>query len=145
VIPYSALLIELTDTEKERLRLSTFSSLAYALSSLAAAFVPLIATMLQNHSGASRIAGMQWSIGLMCGLSAVWMLIPVFLISEKKYSRSYSQRGSVQGAKHENVFISLKTTFKNPRFIQFVVSDCMYWMGLNIVTTGMLYYLKVLL
>lgn len=136
VIPYSALLIEMTDNEKERLSLSSFSSLAYALSSLTAAFIPLIGTQFQNNMNVSRITGVQWAIGLMCGLSAIWMLIPVFTIKENKMHHKPS---------HENMMKSLRTTFKNPRFIQFVISDCMYWMGLNIVSTGMLYYIKVLL
>ncbi len=136
VIPYSALLIEMTDNEKERLSLSSFTSLAYALSSLTAAFIPLIGTSFQNHFSVTRITGVQWAIGLMCALSAIWMLIPVFTIKENKMHHAPS---------HEDAFKSLKTTFQNPRFIQFVISDCMYWMGLNIVSTGMLYYIKVLL
>ncbi len=143
VIPYSALLIEYAHTEKERMNLATFTSLTYAMGSLTAALVPIIATVIQNKYGFDRIHGIQNAIKIMCVLSAVCFLMPLLFIKEREHSNSYSPES--KNKTEHSIFESLKMTFKNPRFISFVIPDCMYWTGLNIITTGILYYLTVLL
>lgn len=145
-IPHYALLIEVTHTERERINLATFTSLAYALSSLTSALVPVIATMIQKHSSLERLPAMQWAIVILCVFSAICMLVPILFISERKYSSGYPGRNIHKSeSKHQPVWESLKTTFRNPYFRKFVFSDCVYWTGLNIVSTGMLYYITVLL
>lgn len=146
-IPHSALLIEVTHDEKQRLNLATFTSLAYALSSLTAAMAPVLAGAFQRGMSVDRSHGLQYAIVLLSAIAAVCMALPIIFVSEKKHSSSLRHRQKTNGAgeMHQPVWLSLKTTFQNPCFLQFVASDCVYWTGLNIVTTGMLYYITVLL
>jgi GPH family glycoside/pentoside/hexuronide:cation symporter len=138
VTPYFALLPELGHTATERLNLSTWISITYALGIMLAAQTPLIADSLQTAFNLpDRLTALQAAVALLALISVACMYVPVFTISERQYSAS--QPTDVP------LFTALQATFRNPHFIYYVVADFTYFMGLTIIQTGLLYYITVLL
>ncbi len=138
MIPFNALMPELAHTESEKLKFSTALSLAYIGGIILAAQTPLLADIVEDIAGLShRIHSFQTAIVLLALLAAVFMLIPAYAIDEKAYTRS--------SPSNVNIFTSLKHTLWNRNFRLFLFADFAYFMALAIISSGMLYYIKVLL
>ncbi|MCK6509169.1 MFS transporter [Myxococcota bacterium] len=138
VTPYFALLPELGHTADERLNLSTWISVTYALGIVLAAQVPAIGKGLGPLFGVvSPVGQIQFAIALVSGIAALCMMVPVWTIHEKQYSEGVPS--------DVPMFEAIKKTFRNRNFIYYVVADLAYFMGLTIMTTGLLYYITVLL
>lgn len=138
VTPFFALLPELGHTADERLNLSTWISVTYALGIVLAAQTPLLADIMQEGLGLdSRVGAIQAAIGVMAVLALVFMAVPIFTIDERKYCEGKPSTVPL--------FTALKSTFQNANFRYYVVADFSYFMGLTIMNTGLLYYITVLL
>ena len=138
VTPFFALLPELGHNANERLNLSTWISITYALGIILAAQTPMLADIYQNSFGsASRLQALQYAVGTMGVIALILMLVPIFTIDEKKYC--VGEPSTVP------LLEALKSTFRNPNFKFYVVADFSYFMGLTIINTGLLYYITVLL
>jgi GPH family glycoside/pentoside/hexuronide:cation symporter len=138
VTPYFALLPELGHTANERLNLSTWISVTYALGIIAAAQTPAVADLFQSALGLTeRLAAIQYAVGTMAVVALGLMLVPVFTIDEKKYCAGVPSTVPL--------FEALRSTFRNLNFRYYVVADFSYFMGLTIINTGLLYYVTVLL
>ncbi|MCC5816039.1 MAG: MFS transporter [Leptospira sp.] len=138
VTPFFALLPELGHTPNEKLNLSTWISVTYALGIIVASQVPGIASALQTTFDLpDRVTSIQYAISILAVVSAILMFYPVISIDEKKYCS-----GSVSDIP---MFEAVKKTFKNKNFIYYVVADFSYFMGVTILLTGLLYYITVLL
>lgn len=136
VTPYFALLPELGHSSKERLNLSTWISITYALGIVLASQVPTLAGLFDQGS---VVANTQMGMIVLCAFAVVLMMIPAWTIDEKKYS------SSVQSSSEVGLWESLMMTFQNDHFKRFVVADFSYFTGLTIIMTGLLYYITVLL
>ncbi|MBN2618425.1 MAG: MFS transporter [Spirochaetales bacterium] len=134
VTPFFALLPELGHTSNEKLNLSTWISVTYALGIVVASMVPSIAGIFGLED---KTLSLQLAIGLVSFIAMILMLIPAIFLNEKKYATG--EPSSVP------LFKALKSTFKNISFKYYVVADFSYFMGLTIVMTGLLYYITVLL
>lgn len=138
VTPYFALLPEMGHTSNQRLNLSTWISITYALGIIVAAQTPLLADVFQSALGlSSRMTAFQAAIGTLAVFAFLLMLVPTFLIDERRYC--HSKPTSVP------FFPALRQTFRNPHFIYYVIADFAYFMGLAIINTGLLFYITVLL
>jgi len=137
VTPYFALIPELGHTAEERLNLSTFISVTYALGIAVAANVPQFASILQEGFGLSKFQSFQYAIAMLCLFSAFCMYFPVFAIDEKKYCESVPSTVPF--------FESLKMTFKNRDFVYFAFSDLSYFLAVTMLSTGINYYVTQLL
>ncbi|MCS7205840.1 MAG: MFS transporter [Leptospiraceae bacterium] len=137
VTPYFALLAELGHTSNQRLNLSTYISVTYALGIITAAQVPLVSNTIQQVFGITNTSSLQISIGIFAFFSIILMYFPVWFIEEKKYCKSQPIDISI--------LESLKSTFKNPYFIYYVIADFAYFASLTIIMTGLLFYTTVLL
>ncbi len=138
VTPYFALLPEMGRTADERLNLSTWISITYALGIIIAAQTPAVAGLLQSVLGiAEKMTALQYAVGALAFIAMLLMYVPVFTIDERKYCEGEPSTVPLLAA--------LKTTFSNPNFIYYVVADFSYFMGLTIINTGLLYYVTVLL
>ncbi len=138
VTPYFALLPELGHTANERLNLSTWISITYALGIMVAAQVPLLSGILQNSFGITdSVHALQAAIGIISLFAMLLMMVPPLTINEKEYSQSVPSE--------LNMMEAMKKTFKNKEFIYYVVADFSYFMGITIIMTGLLYYITVLL
>ncbi|WP_262492991.1 MFS transporter [Mucilaginibacter paludis] len=65
------------------------------------------------------------------------MMIPVFTIDEKKYSNSKPS--------HLPLWPAIRRTFSNRNFKYYLISDFSYYMALSIISSGLLFFISVLL
>lgn len=134
VTPFFALLPELGHNSNERLNLSTWISITYALGIVVASMVPTVAGSLNI---ANKTTSIQVAIGILSFIAMIFMLIPAIFLNEKKYAD-----GEPSGVP---LLQALKSTYSNINFKYYVVADFSYFMGQTIVMTGLLYYITVLL
>ena len=138
VIPYNALLPELAPDSKSKVRLSTFQSLGYVFGIAIASNAFNIADTLQQSFGiTSRLAALQYTVAMFAILAAFFMAITAWFINEKKYS--VSKPSAVP------IFKALKQTLTNKNFLFFIVADFSYFIGVTIITSGLLYFVTALL
>lgn len=136
--PYFALIPELGHTSTQRLNLSTYISITYALGVIVAAQTPLLADIYQQAFGiASRMTAFQLAIATLAAIAFVLMLVPPLFIDERRYCRS--RPSSVP------LLPAIRQTFGNPYFRYYVTADFAYFTALTIISTGLLYYVTVLL
>jgi GPH family glycoside/pentoside/hexuronide:cation symporter len=138
IIPYNALLPEMADTPQEKVRLSSFQQVGFVLGIVVAALTNNFADWVQRafHLG-DRDTALQATIAGLCALAAVIMWIPVATIDEKKYS--------VSKPSHLPIWPAIRQTFANANFKYYLISDFSYYMALSIISSGLLFFVKVLL
>ncbi|MFC2115632.1 MFS transporter [Bacteroidota bacterium] len=137
-IPYNALMPELAPSGRDKVRLSTWLSLAYVIGLIIAAQAPLLAAWLEDiMQFEHRIRSFQLAIGLLALVAGILMLIPVRSIDEKKHCPGEPAQISFNK--------SLGQTLSNYNFRLFLFADFSYFLAISIIASGMLYYLKVLL
>ncbi len=146
--PYTALISELGHTPNERLTISTAISITWALGFLlgqgtyalkdifAAGFFP---GLLADTATASlaKTYGVQITFAVFAVIALICMYLPVIFIDERKYAETH-----VSG---QGVFSALASAFKNKNFVRFVFSDLMYWISLNFIQAGIVYFVTILL
>jgi len=138
IIPYNALLPELTSTSAEKVKLSSYQQVGFIMGMIIAALVNNYAKWLQNNLHITdRDASVQYTIWGLCVLAGLMMMIPVFAINEKLYSDSKPS--------HLPLLPAIKQTFANPNFKYYLISDFSYYMALSIISSGLLYFVTVLL
>jgi glycoside/pentoside/hexuronide:cation symporter, GPH family len=138
IIPYYALLPELTDTPHEKVRLSSFQQVGFVLGIIVASLNNNFADVVQGTFHLSdRNTALQVTIGVMCLLASIIMWIPVAAIDEKKYS--------VSKPSHLPLWPAIRQTFANANFKYYLISDFSYYMALSIISSGLLYFVTVLL
>lgn len=143
VTPYFALIPELGHTPDERLNLSTYISVTYALGIIVASTEPIISGALASSfvfdpdPALQTLASRQYALGILCAFAAICMYFPVFTIHEKTYCESEASSVPFKEA--------IVLTFKNKNFLFFALSDLCYFLALTVLTTGISYYVTVLL
>jgi GPH family glycoside/pentoside/hexuronide:cation symporter len=138
IIPYYALLPELAPTKEKKVALSTWQSIGYVVGIGIASNAFKITDGFQTHFGiVHRLSALQCTVLSMSILSAIFMAIPVFSIDEKKYCTSKPSATLIIPA--------LKSTLKNKNFLLFIVADFSYFIAITIITSGLMYFLTVLL
>jgi GPH family glycoside/pentoside/hexuronide:cation symporter len=138
IIPYNALLPEMTETAAEKVKLSSFQQVGFVLGIIVSALVNNYADAIQSigHVG-DRNTAVQITVAGLCVVAAVVMLIPVLAIDEKRYSGSKPS--------HLALWPAIRKTFGNSNFKYYLVSDFSYYMALSIISSGLLYFVTVLL
>jgi GPH family glycoside/pentoside/hexuronide:cation symporter len=138
IIPYNALLPELAPGADDKVRLATWQSTGFVFGIGISSNAFNIATLFQQASRhMTRIASLQVTVMVLAALAALFMLIPVLAIDEKKYSNS---KPSVVPMKQ-----ALKQTLQNRNFLLFLVADFSYFIAVTIITSGLIYFVTVLL
>lgn len=137
IIPYNALLPELAPGSDDKVKLSTWQSLGYVFGIGIASNAFNITDLLQNTFGMPRISALQLSIFFMALLAAIFMLITVLSIDEKKYCVSVPSAVPMKKA--------LVQTLRNKNFQLFIVADFSYFIAITIITSGIMYFVTVLL
>jgi GPH family glycoside/pentoside/hexuronide:cation symporter len=138
IIPYNALIPELAPDSKAKVRLSTFQSAGYVIGIAIASNAFNISDKLQHTFGfASRLHALQCTVAFFAILGAGLMSITAWLIDEKKYANSQPSAVPIRHA--------LKQTLTNKNFQYFIVADFSYFIGVTIITSGLLYFVTVLL
>ncbi|MES2397661.1 MAG: MFS transporter [Bacteroidota bacterium] len=138
IIPYNALLPELAPTSQDKIRLATWQSVGYVVGIGIASNAFNLTDLLQHSFNiTSRIAALQYTVFLMALLAAAFMAVTVFAIDEKKYCTS---KPSIVPLKQ-----ALKQTLSNKQFLLFIVADFSYFIAVTIITSGLLFFVTVLL
>jgi GPH family glycoside/pentoside/hexuronide:cation symporter len=134
-IPYNALLPEMTKNSAEKVKLSSFQQAGFVLGIIIAALVNNYADLVQSKLHVTdRDAAVQYTIWALCILAGLFMLVPVLAIDERKYTTSKPP-----------IMKAIRQTFKNRNFKYYLVSDFTFYISLSIVSSGLLYFVKVLL
>lgn len=138
IIPYNALLPELAHTSEAKVRLATWQSAGYVVGIGVASNAFNLTDVLQ-HTGAieTRLAALQITVVILASLGAICMLIPVLAIDETKYGLKKPHAVPMRQA--------LRETLTNKNFLLFIVADFSYFIGVTIITSGLLYFVTVLL
>lgn len=138
IIPYNALLPEMTHTAAEKVKLSSFQQVGFVLGIIVSAMVNNYADAVQSGFHIrDRDLAVQITVAGLCSLAALIMLIPVFSVDEKKYSNSKPS--------HLPLWPAIRKTFSNANFKYYLISDFSYYMALSIISSGILYFVTVLL
>lgn len=138
IIPYNALLPELAPTSDSKVKLATWQSIGYVFGIAIASNAFNLTDLLQRSFGfETRLAALQCTVLLMCILAALFMAIPAFAIDEKKYCIGKPSKVPLRAA--------LKQTLSNKNFLFFIVADFSYFIAVTIITSGLLYFVSVLL
>lgn len=137
VTPAFSLIADLGRTPAERLDLTTWTSVSWALGIVVAALTPFTSDVLDD-AGLSTIRSWQVAVAVTCTIAAVAMLVPHFTVDE----RTWAAR---TGPTDVQLTRSLRTVFASPFFRFYLAADFAYFCGLMIIQTGLLYYVTVLL
>jgi GPH family glycoside/pentoside/hexuronide:cation symporter len=110
----------------------------FVIGMIVAALVNNFANVVQRSLHVqSRDAAVQYTIWGMCIFAGLVMLVPVIFIDEKRYSASKPSFLPLLPA--------IRKTFSNTNFKYYLISDFSYYMALSIISSGLLYFVTVLL
>ena len=138
IIPYNALLPELAQTSKDKVRLATWQSLGYVFGiAIASNAFNLTAFIQDTFELKEKITALQCAVAFMCLLAGLFMLITVLAINEKKYCNSKPSTISLK--------LALRQALANKNFRLFIVADFSYFIAVTIITSGLMYFVTVLL
>jgi GPH family glycoside/pentoside/hexuronide:cation symporter len=138
IIPYNALLPELAPTSGEKVRLATWQSVGYVVGIGIASNAFNLADFLQESFHiTSRITALQYTVFILAFLGAIFLAVTVFAIDEKKYCIGAPSSIPLKQA--------LRETLRNKNFLLFIVADFSFFIAVTIITSGLLYFVTVLL
>ncbi|WP_131536081.1 MFS transporter [Pedobacter nototheniae] len=138
IIPYNALLAEVTHTPQQKVKLSSYQQIGFVLGIILSACTNNFADLVQhNFNVANRSEAIQYAIWGLCILSGIVMLIPIIFINEKDFS--------VAKPTHIPLWPAIKNTFKNSNFKYYLISDFAFYTALSIISSGLLFFCTVLL
>lgn len=138
IIPYNALLAEVTHTPEQKVKLSSYQQVGFVIGIILSALTNNFADLVQHSFAISnRSQAVQIAIWSLCALSGIMMLLPIFYINEKKFS--------VAKPTHIPLWPAIKNTFKNSNFKYYLISDFAYYTALSIISSGLLFFVTVLL
>ncbi|MEJ7560707.1 MAG: MFS transporter [Pedobacter sp.] len=138
IIPYNALLAELTHTPEQKVKLSTFQQVGFVLGMIVAALVNNYADLIQTHFEINdRAQALQYTIWSLSFFAGLVMIFPVVSIKEKEYTAAKPT--------HTALLPAIKNTFRNKNFKYYLISDFAYYIALSIISSGLLFFVTVLL
>ena len=138
IIPYNALLPELACSPTAKVKLSSYQQAGFVLGIVIAALVNNYADLVQRlFHVTDRDSAVQYTIWALCIFAGLIMLVPVLAIDERKYSTS--------SPAHLPIIEAIRKTFSNSNFKYYLISDFTFYISLSIVSSGLLYFVKVLL
>jgi glycoside/pentoside/hexuronide:cation symporter, GPH family len=139
IIPYNALLPELTGSNPaEKVKLSSFQQAGFVVGIIIAALVNNYADLVQHlFHVTNRDSAVQYTIWGLAIFAGLVMLVPIFAIDERKYSTSKPS--------HLPILAAIRKTFNNSNFKYYLISDFSFYMSLSVISSGMLYFVTVLL
>lgn len=138
IIPYNALLAELTDNAEQKVKLSSYQQVGFVLGMIIAGLCNNYADLIQDvFQVSSRSEALQYTIYGLCVLSGLVMILPIIAIREKDYF--------VAKPTHIPLLPAIRSTFRNVNFKYYLISDFVYYIALSIISSGLLFFVTVLL
>jgi len=139
IIPYNALLPELTDTAAEKVKLSSFQQVGFVIGIIISALVNNFADLVQHlFDVPARDTAVQYTIWGLAVFAGLIMMIPVLAIDESKYLVS-------KKPSHLPILQAIRKTFSQRNFKYYLISDFSFYMALSIISSGLLFFVTVLL
>lgn len=136
VTPYFALMSEIGHSSDERLQLSTMISITWAIGFAIGSQVYTLQSIFEQ-SGMSPVSAIRTAIMIFAIIGFLFMLLPIIFIDEKKYCEAH--------VSEEGIFEALFSALRNKNFLKFTLSDLAYWVSLTSISTGLIYYVTILL
>ncbi len=136
VVPYTALIPELGHHPDDRMKISTIISVAWAIGFLIGNSCYTLQSVLEID-GYTSTEAFHATILIFAGIAALFMLIPILFLNEKKYCQ--------QGESGYSIMNAIKSVFNNRNFLYFSLSDFMYWLALTFIQIGNSYYITILM
>ncbi|HKG05792.1 MAG TPA: MFS transporter [Pedobacter sp.] len=138
IIPYNALLAELTNNADQKVKLSSYQQVGFVLGMILAGLCNNYADLIQDiFQIGSRSLALQYTIYGLSIFSGLVMVLPIISIREKDYF--------VAKPTHIPLFPAIKSTFRNTNFKYYLISDFAYYIALSIISSGLLFFVTVLL
>lgn len=138
IIPYNALLAELTHSADQKVRLSTYQQVGFVLGMILAAMCNNYADLIQEiFHITERAQALQYTIWGLSILSGLVMVLPIIFINERAYTEAKPT--------HIALLPAIKNTFRNTNFKYYLISDFTYYIALSIISSGLLFFVTVLL
>lgn len=138
IIPYNALLAEMAHTPEKKVKLSTFQQVGFVMGMIMSALTNNFADLIQSGFHIhQRMEALQYTIYGLSIFSGIVMLLPVLFINEKEYTEGKPT--------HIALLPAIKNTFRNINFKYYLISDFAYYTALSIISSGLLYFVTVLL
>lgn len=138
IIPYNALLAELTHTPEEKVKLSSFQQVGFVLGMIIGALCNNFADLIQTiFHVTERFEALQYTIWGLSIFSGLVMVLPIISIKEREYVASKPT--------HTPLWPAIKNTFRNSNFKYYLISDFAYYTALSLMSSGLLYFVTVLL
>jgi glycoside/pentoside/hexuronide:cation symporter, GPH family len=135
ITPMFALVVDIGNSPKERLSLTCWSSVTWALGMVVSALTFFIAGYLKGIM--EPLAAWQTAIVAVITLALVTMVPPVCMIDERKWSHGRPVSTPLLDA--------VRTALGNRFYRIIIIADFVNTIGLSMIQTGMLYYVTVLL
>ncbi len=137
-VPYNALMPELARTKDQKLIYSTVLSLMFVSGMIISSQIPLLAHLFESvFKGFSPQDNYRLSISLIAFIGFVLMLIPVIRIDENRYCKPVPV--------NTGLWHSMRRIAGNRNFLVFLVADASFFLTLAVISSGILYYVEVLL
>lgn len=136
IIPYNALLPELAHDSESKVRMSTWQSVGYVFGIGVAANAFNVAESIQQNMHIAILDALQMTVITLAAVGAICMLIPVLNIDETLYATKKPHAVPMRQA--------LRETLTNKNFLLFIVADFSYFIGITIITSGLMYFVTIL-
>jgi GPH family glycoside/pentoside/hexuronide:cation symporter len=138
IIPYNALLAELTHSADQKVKLSSFQQVGFVLGMILAALCNNYADLIQTiFAISSRTLALQYAIWGLSIFSGLVMILPILFISEKEFIDAKPT--------HIALIPAIRNTFRNANFKYYLISDFTFYIALSIISSGLLFFVTVLL
>lgn len=135
IIPYNALLPEITNNSEEQINLATWQSVGYVIGIAISSTTFNLSHLFESYL--LKTQSIQLAILIIAGIGALCLIVCSFGIDEKKYCQSKPSTVKLK--------VALVHTLKNKNFVLFLVADFAYFISITIITSGLLYFVTVLL
>jgi GPH family glycoside/pentoside/hexuronide:cation symporter len=138
IIPYNALLAELTNSPEEKVKLSTFQQVGFVLGMILGALCNNFADLIQTvFHVTERFVALQYTIVGLSIFSGIVMVLPILFIKEREFVTSKPT--------HIPIWPAIRSTFRNSNFKYYLISDFTYYTALSLMSSGLLFFVTVLL
>jgi GPH family glycoside/pentoside/hexuronide:cation symporter len=138
IIPYNALLAELTHTPEQKVKLSTYQQVGFVVGMIIGGLTNNYADLIETYFKVdTRAEALQYAILGLSIFSGIVMALPILFIKETRYVNSQPT--------HIPLLPAIKNTFKNPNFKYYLISDFVYYTALSLMSSGLLFFVTVLL
>ncbi len=140
-VPYMSLIPELGKSGKERVLISTFCSVTWALGFACGQLIWVIKGALQEQ-GYDAVTAVQISVSIFAVLGIIGMLVPILAINE---NRDCATPCAEHQAPKTSILNTLKSAFQNRDFATFTVSNGLAFMSRFFLEVGAIYYITMLM